>query len=510
MKRFKYFVVLAVLGLSGISFAQGTWTVMQPMCASVGWGGTLEWTGDDYIFGLRGWVNGVTNPREFYRYRISVDNWTSMTDFNYDPYWGAGLAWDGSDHIYACNGNGNGYFSRYSISGNSWETRAPAPESGIRHTGDALAWAGGDYIYLLKGNNQAYFWCYSISGNSWNWMTNAPGTVDFGGSLAWDGDQSLYALRGGSTTDFWRYDIPSGTWYSLAPTPGPVSEGGNLVSDHYGYIYAYQGNDIAVWRYSTTRDSWTELASVPDTVRLGSALSWAQGGLYALQGDFKDGFWRFDGYDLEVYQMESPNDTIPADSAVTPAVNIRNTGTLTASGYSVMCRIDSSGVNVYQETMNPVAIDPQVQLLVDFPQWTPPYPGNCMYDIYFIADITDDFDAGNDTLHSEIWVGDPVGIEGPAQGPIESALLLQNVPNPMHSMSEITFRVPGTTRAELSIYDISGRCVSTLMDEVLQGGEYSCTWNGIDKTGRSVENGLYLYRLSTSEGSVTRSLIVLR
>ena len=88
--------------------------------------------------------------------------------------------------------------------------------------------------------------------------------------------------------------------------------------------------------------------------------------------------------------------------------------------------------------------------------------------------------------------------------------LYQNHPNPFNPQTTIRFDWPQSGRVELSLYNLSGQLVKTLVDEVYPAGSYSLQWDGTDQRGRAVASGLYLYRLERGRQVETRKLLLLR
>ena len=89
--------------------------------------------------------------------------------------------------------------------------------------------------------------------------------------------------------------------------------------------------------------------------------------------------------------------------------------------------------------------------------------------------------------------------------------LAQNSPNPFHSETSIQYRVPGRGRVTLRVFDIHGRLVETLVDRVLDAGEYGATWNGRSRLGHLVGSGVYFCELETSTGfRATRRMVRLK
>lgn len=88
--------------------------------------------------------------------------------------------------------------------------------------------------------------------------------------------------------------------------------------------------------------------------------------------------------------------------------------------------------------------------------------------------------------------------------------LMPSRPNPSRGMTQVRFALPHAGDATLAIYDTNGRLVRTLLDGTLSAGLHQAAWDGADANGHRVASGLYYYRLSTVEGTVRRSMVMLR
>lgn len=83
-------------------------------------------------------------------------------------------------------------------------------------------------------------------------------------------------------------------------------------------------------------------------------------------------------------------------------------------------------------------------------------------------------------------------------------------PNPFNPTTTIRFDLPMDSQVHLIIYDISGREVMRLVDEVRPAGYYELRWNGRDATGRQVPSGIYFTRLVTPEYSKSMKMLKLK
>jgi len=104
---------------------------------------------------------------------------------------------------------------------------------------------------------------------------------------------------------------------------------------------------------------------------------------------------------------------------------------------------------------------------------------------------------------------------GAAQTPSlpRSSALRQNYPNPFNPATSIEFDVgPGASRrVVLSVYDIHGARVRTLVDGTLRPGSYRRVWDGKNNHGQRVGSGVYFYRLRAGRTTVaTRKMVILK
>lgn len=83
--------------------------------------------------------------------------------------------------------------------------------------------------------------------------------------------------------------------------------------------------------------------------------------------------------------------------------------------------------------------------------------------------------------------------------------LSQNYPNPFNPETEIRYQIAERSHVLLRIFDVLGREVATLVNEMKEPGEYSATWDA----SRAV-SGVYFYRLQTGKYVETKKMVVIR
>ena len=98
-----------------------------------------------------------------------------------------------------------------------------------------------------------------------------------------------------------------------------------------------------------------------------------------------------------------------------------------------------------------------------------------------------------------------------SNAPIVQPLTLTGTwPNPFNPLTTIHFDLGKAQRVQVAIYDISGRRVRTLADEVFARGERSVVWNGQDDSGRTVGSGTYFVVLKGETQTETSKVTMLK
>jgi len=92
----------------------------------------------------------------------------------------------------------------------------------------------------------------------------------------------------------------------------------------------------------------------------------------------------------------------------------------------------------------------------------------------------------------------------------EMLYLSANYPNPFNPETKIDFSIPIAGRTNLSIFNIIGQKVVTLVDRHYEPGNYSIEWDGNNAMGEKVTSGIYFYRLITDYGEIARKLVLLK
>ena len=89
--------------------------------------------------------------------------------------------------------------------------------------------------------------------------------------------------------------------------------------------------------------------------------------------------------------------------------------------------------------------------------------------------------------------------------------LEQNYPNPFNPTTTISYKIPDdNVSVRLTIYNIQGKEVKTLVNTKQDAGTYRVTWDATNNFGEKVSTGIYIYRITANKYSSTRKMIVLK
>jgi len=88
--------------------------------------------------------------------------------------------------------------------------------------------------------------------------------------------------------------------------------------------------------------------------------------------------------------------------------------------------------------------------------------------------------------------------------------LNQNYPNPFNPSTSISYTIPEKNSVNLNIYDVSGSLVRNLVNESLEPGFYTVSWDGTNFYGSKVSAGMYFYKIQSGSFVSTQKMIFLK
>ena len=88
--------------------------------------------------------------------------------------------------------------------------------------------------------------------------------------------------------------------------------------------------------------------------------------------------------------------------------------------------------------------------------------------------------------------------------------LHQNYPNPFNPVTTLRYDIPENSRVNITIYDMLGRQVKTLVNQTQDAGYKSIIWNATNNYGKPVSAGIYLYQIQAGEYISTKKMVLLK
>ncbi|NPV14001.1 T9SS type A sorting domain-containing protein [candidate division WOR-3 bacterium] len=207
-----------------------------------------------------------------------------------------------------------------------WTEKAQVP--GPVKDGGFLAFnPDNGLIYAARGNKAADFYSYDPNTDAWTTLAPMPtpsGKMPSKGANGCYGDGYIYATIGNNTQDFVRYSIDSAAWAPLTPVPLGASnkkvKGGTdlvyVVQNDTGYVYLLKGYKQEFYRYNTVSGVWEPLPDAPAGVKP----KWDKGSwlvydgantLYAHKAKYSE-MWTFDLTTLQWSTASIPGIPIPS------------------------------------------------------------------------------------------------------------------------------------------------------------------------------------------------------
>ena len=88
--------------------------------------------------------------------------------------------------------------------------------------------------------------------------------------------------------------------------------------------------------------------------------------------------------------------------------------------------------------------------------------------------------------------------------------LFQNYPNPFNPHTTLSYQLSEASMVEISVYDVSGKKVRTLVDSYKPAGKYSVIWDGCDSRKTKLSTGVYFIKMKADEFSASRKVLLVQ
>ena len=103
-----------------------------------------------------------------------------------------------------------------------------------------------------------------------------------------------------------------------------------------------------------------------------------------------------------------------------------------------------------------------------------------------------------------------LSVDGQSSIP-DAFALNQNYPNPFNPSTQISFDIPiASELVTLSVYNILGQNINTLVSGALNAGRYTQEWDANDEMGNPVASGIYFYELRSNSFVSRKKMLLIR
>ena len=485
----------------------------------------MAYIGEDKILLFGGYDGSQDN--ETWIYDLSDNSWTQKyPTSNPSARERHAIAYIGGDQVVlfgGWDGSNDNETWIYDLSDNSWTQKYPASTPSGRWA-HAMAYIGGDQVLLFGGNDDRNdeTWIYDLSDN--NWTQKSPTTkpsARYWHKMAYIGGDEVI-LFGGWDDDFrddetWIYDLSDNTWAQKNPTTKP--------SERFSHAMAYIGGDQVflfggdtnsgtnneTWIYDLSDNTWSkDLNTTQPTARLDHEVSETSmdGSSYLVlfggdAGGNTDETWTFGGGDYPI-----PVELTAFTATVSDGVVVLNWTTQTET--------ENFGFHVYRSQFEDRDYVKITQSII---------PGAGSSEVVHHYSYTDATVELSKTYYYKLASLDyngNVDYHGPISATVtgiisinnsnlpDAYILKQNYPNPFNPETTIRFAIKKSGFVMLKIYNLQGKLIKTLADDIFSIGSYSVTWDSTDEKGNSVSSNIYLYNLKVNNFTQTNKLIFLK
>lgn len=324
-----------------------------------------------------------------------------------------------------------------------------------RYYGNAEVY--GDKVYLLGGGGTAVFGVeiFEPATRSLTWGADMPAQHRNGGSALYDG--RIYMIGGSDDVAYTDrvdiYDIANDSWSTGAPLPVAMQTEAVLVGDKIYTMGGYDGmTHDEVFEYDIANDSWSQIGTTPLPTSA-HKLEAHNGYIYSV-GDYADldRIMRYNTMDSTWVVYESN------------FLGRRHNSTVIHNDKLYIVAGNSSRDGTWQYFNQVQSID----------------------------------------------LSQLVAIAAPGSMQPDASTLHQNFPNPFNPTTSIRFFLERSGDVSVTIYNLKGQQVRSLLDEKRGFGEHEIMWNGKSDSGKDLASGPYMYVLQTPDKVHSKRMVLLR
>ena len=92
----------------------------------------------------------------------------------------------------------------------------------------------------------------------------------------------------------------------------------------------------------------------------------------------------------------------------------------------------------------------------------------------------------------------------------DKTFLKGNYPNPFNPSTTISYSLHTESLVNISIYNIRGQLIKTIVNETKESGNHSVVWNGVDTHSNNVSSGIYFYKMETDQSIEVKKMLLMK
>lgn len=355
-------------------------------------------------------------------------------------------------------------------------TKVYPPEGGTAQmVSDAINDEIGTVTYRGHGDVTVWSWSPGWSASNINALTNTfmPHVFNIACLCG------AYTSTSTCLAESWQWADNGASGNLSATDPSYTIPNHDYIKNIYIYLY-----DDGVFRIGEAINS-----STVDIINVHGSIGIANAKMYIWFGDPAIDTWTFDtASEPGILQITDPANVTPGNQDI--AITVTDGGS-PVQGVNVTLTdgVDmNGGMTCYEEGLTNSSGVATINITVP--------PSGTMHVGAFLHDYRYDID------QFPIY---GVGV-GEQEGTVPVLSLGLPYPNPILENASLGFSVPFNGNVEITVYDVAGRMVETILSGAVESGNHSLLW----APGVEITSGVYFIRLKTAEGTLTRQAMVIR
>ena len=209
--------------------------------------------------------------------------------------------------------------------------------------------------------------------------------------------------------------------------------------------------------------------------------------------------------DVELYHVSEPVTGFSIDNlhpTVPQGLMALESGSSVILQWTTQTEEDFSYHNIYRNDIN--SIDPAMVFTTTDSFYVDEEGAQGSYE-YWITAVDS---AGNESDASDIAA---VVLSASEQATVPTVFALeQNYPNPFNPSTQIRYALPEATGVVITVYDMMGRKVRTLVQDTQSAGYHTALWNATNDRGLPVSAGMYIYTLQAGDHHHMKKMVLLK